>query len=233
MRSLVFVLALSVAGALAAETLAAETREKNHYPDPVFLSTESLGRVALMPPVPARHSATDRADYAEILRQQSSRTPEDVKRAAAVVDVKLATLFGKPYGPLTAAEVERWSPFFTRVQWDTDYWVQETKKLNRRLRPYQADKRVQPAVYKEWTRAYPSGHAAISRIFARVLAKLDPAREAAFMARAEQIASDRVLAGVHHPSDLAAGKALAEKVLVALWSNPAFRREFGRLQREK
>lgn len=226
MRSLV--LALVLAGALVAEA-----KEKNHYPDPVFLSPESLGRAALMPPVPLRHSPTDRADFARILSYQESRTPEDVKRAAAVVDVKLATLFGKPYGPLSSTEVERWSPFFTKVQLDTDYWVQETKKLNRRPRPYQADRRVEPAVYKEWTRAYPSGHAAISRVFARLLSKLDRSREAAFLARADRIAEDRVLAGVHHPSDIRAGKLLAEKVLVALWSNPRFRHEFGQLQRAR
>lgn len=224
MRRIALVLALVLAtGSFA--------KEKNHYPDPRWLGTESLARITLIPPVPLRHSPTDRADYAKILGYQKTRTDEDVKRAAAVVDVKLATLFGPPWGPLTPAEVERWSPFFTQVQLDTDYWVQETKKLFARLRPYYADKRVHPAVHKEWTRAYPSGHAAISRIFARLLSRLDPSREAAFLQRAERIAEDRVLAGLHHPTDIAAGKELAEKVLAALWATPGFRHEFGALMR--
>lgn len=205
---------------------------RNHYPDPYFLDTQSLGRVALLPRMPLRHSATDREDYARILAYQVSRTADEVKRAAAVVDVKLATLFGPPWGPLTPSEVDRWSPFFTKVQFDCDYWVQETKKLNGRLRPYLANKRVQPAVFREWTRAYPSGHAAISRMFAALLSKLDPSREAAFKERAERIAEDRVLAGLHHPTDIAAGKVLADRVLNALWQTPRFRVEFARLQHE-
>jgi acid phosphatase (class A) len=221
MRRLVMLLMI----ALLVPAAAGARKPGNHYPDPVFLTPESLPVHALLPPAPRRGSATDRADFARILALQGSRTPAEVARAAAVVDVNLGTLFGPPYGPLTADEVRRWAPLFEKIRIDTDFFVQETKKLGKRPRPYVADRRVQPAVKREWTHAFPSGHAAISLVFARFLSDLDPSRRAAFEARARQIGDDRVLAGVHHPSDIEAGRALGERVAARLRESPRFRRE--------
>jgi len=194
----------------------------NHYPDPVFLSKSAVSVSKSLTPPPARGSAEDKADFDRILKYQAERTAEECERAAFVVDVKLDTLFGPKNGPLTAAEVERWSNFFGKIRIDTDYFVQETKKHWGRLRPYLNDKRVEPCVHREVTKAYPSGHAAISRTFARILTKLDPSRAEAFDKRADEIAEHRVLAGVHHPTDIEAGKKLGDQVFEALIKNKAF-----------
>jgi acid phosphatase (class A) len=52
----------------------------------------------------------------------------------------------------------------------------------------------------------------MSRILARVLSRIYPDRAAAFMQRADEIAKNRVLGGVHHPSDIEAGKKLGDLV---------------------
>lgn len=58
--------------------------------------------------------------------------------------------------------------------------------------------------------SYPSSHAAISRVFAAVLADIAPERKAEFFAKADEIARDRVIIGVHYPADIAAGKDLGD-----------------------
>jgi acid phosphatase (class A) len=73
--------------------------------------------------------------------------------------------------------------------------------------------------------SYPSGHAAYSRLFALILSELQPERKSEFMARADQAALNRVIGGVHYPTDIEAGKKLAEDIFADLRKNPDFRRD--------
>jgi acid phosphatase (class A) len=160
--------------ALAAAPAWAEKSPGNHYEDPVFLSRHAVPVGVVMPPPPRSGSPADRADFDRLFEKQRTRTPAEEQRASHVVDVKLGTLFGPPDGPLTADEVRRWAPFFERVQLDADYFNQEAKKHWKRPRPFQRDPRIRPAAFREWTYAYPSGHATISWVFAKLLSELDP-----------------------------------------------------------
>jgi membrane-associated phospholipid phosphatase len=58
----------------------------------------------------------------------------------------------------------------------------------------------------------PSDYAAAAAAAADVLAYIFPARAKAFAARAEEATQARVLAGVESPSDVAAGRAIGQKV---------------------
>ena len=62
------------------------------------------------------------------------------------------------------------------------------------------------------TPAYPSGHAFQSRILAMALAEKYPQHEKRFRGLANEIAENRVIAGVHFPSDSIAGKVLADEL---------------------
>jgi acid phosphatase (class A) len=63
-----------------------------------------------------------------------------------------------------------------------------------------------------------------------VLGDLVPARRAELLERADAIAEDRVVIGVHYPTDIAAGKALADLFHASLLQSEAYRRD---LQRTK
>lgn len=54
-------------------------------------------------------------------------------------------------------------------------------------------------VKKSWGYSYPSGHSSFSRVFANVLSDIVPERRAEFFARADEVAQDRVIGGVHFP----------------------------------
>ena len=184
----------------------------------------------ILPPAPRPGSTEDRRDFAELLRRQSTRTPEQCARAATEVEVSLASFFGPPYGPLSTAETRRLSGFFERTRAEADAVIQRLKKESKRPRPYQADPRVVPCVRREVTGAYPSGHAALAVVFGRMLSELFPERRAAIERRALEIGDDRVLAGVHHPTDIAAGRRLGEELVAGLRAQAWFRAGLERAQ---
>lgn len=70
--------------------------------------------------------------------------------------------------------------------------------------------------------AYPSGHSTQSHAVAMVLAELVPGAANSLMAAAGQTALNREIAGLHYPSDSAAGARLARRLLDLLLANDAF-----------
>src|SRR5262249_22413526 len=74
--------------------------------------------------------------------------------------------------------------------------------------------------------SYPSGHSTMAFSMAVILAKLEPAKAAAVMARAYDYANNRLVCGMHYRSDVVAGQALGTAVALKLMNLPAFRTEF-------
>jgi membrane-associated phospholipid phosphatase len=60
--------------------------------------------------------------------------------------------------------------------------------------------------------SYPAAHACYSMTSAAVLGHLFPRDAAALMALGRESGESRVWAGIHYPSDVAAGQQLAERV---------------------
>lgn len=182
---------------------------------------------------PTAASAAELRDQAATRLWQKKRTEADCARSLREAKVNLRSLYGAPDGPLTEEELSRLEPFFIKIKEDGERVVTEAKDHWKRMRPFVAMKNVQPCgglsrLKKSFS--YPSGHAADSRLFALVLGQIDPGRAAAFLARADQIAEDRVIAGVHYESDIEAGKKLGELVFQALQRKEAFEAELARLR---
>lgn len=93
------------------------------------------------------------------------------------------------------------------------------KKKYNRPRPYKIAKALNldyPDVAKSTqtgdTAAYPSGHTLNSYFIATVLGELYPEYKKDLFDHAAEVAKNRMKAGVHYPSDVKAGKILAEKL---------------------
>lgn len=71
--------------------------------------------------------------------------------------------------------------------------------------------------------AYPSGHAAYGAIVARTLSAVVPDRAAAVTAWGTRLGDNRVVCRVHWPSDVVAGRRLADAVYARAAALPAFR----------
>lgn len=181
-----------------------------------------------MPPPPASGSDAQRRDERELLELQAKRVESDCVRARSEVYVGLAAFFGGPGGILSEAEVSVLNPFFDKIRNDVDYYIQLLKKEFPRKRPHLYVTGISPCVPREVTGAYPSGHATLSKLYALILGDFFPARKAALLMRADQISLDRVIGGMHHPSDIEAGKRLAVLAYDALKRS----RDFGQRSTE-
>jgi hypothetical protein len=109
--------------------------------------------------------------------------------------------------------------FATAIVSDTADVVFALKRHFSRLRPHQVLPDVKPAIEVPWHAAYPSGHATQARLLARVFATWYPEKAPAFAALAKRIAQNREVAGVHYPSDSAAGASLGDQLFTGYQKN--------------
>lgn len=185
---------------------------------------------APFPPPPAAGSAADQADAAAVLAWKDKRTDADCARANRTFFVSFGALWGQrsPFPEPLPAEVQR---LFDRVDSEIGTAVRVAKERYGRPRPDLLPPCPSPRHGKKGGGySYPSTHAAISRVFANVLGDLVPERRAEFIARADAIAHDRLVIGVHYPTDLAAGKAFGDVFHANLLRDEAYRRDLARMR---
>lgn len=185
----------------------------------------------VVPPMPLPGSDQDKADFQGVLKAQAARTPQDVEEAKAdeKFTIELVTRvvgldFTQAHYPITF-------DFLHRVREDENFLTSTLKERCKRHRPYQDHPEVKN-LFAAKQYSYPSGHAAGSRILMLVLVRLFPDKASALLNRANAIAQSRVNAGVHYPSDIIAGNALAHDLEYALQDNPAFLNDLDKAKAE-
>jgi len=176
-------------------------------------------RAAAIAPAPLQGSAEDKADMEVLLQWQNRRTAAQCAAAKSQYDGTFEQMFGdiSPF-PLTPQAAE----FLNRVGWDAGLAAENFKQRYKRPRPFNRPGGPHSCIGWVGGYAYPSGHATLSRVFALLLCDVAPERREQFMARADEAALYRVISGVHHPSDIAAGKELGAQVYARLLEAPGF-----------
>jgi len=229
-RSWIVTIAALGLGACAAPRPAARA-PKYVTPAAFYIPEERLQAIALAP-APGGDSDTERQDLAALKDWQAKRTARDCARADSEANPNYDTFFGSQ-SPFSRPMPKEAAEFFAHVRDDAFHITDAIKRKYNRPRPYIEDSSLHPCVPtpKEDGYAYPSGHATLSRVFGLVLSDLVPERRAEFMARADEVALDRVLGGVHHPSDIAAGKLLGDEIHAELRKIPAFLAELEKIRR--
>ncbi len=164
----------------------------------------------LLGPYPAIGSVEDAHDFKQLLDFQRTRTQEQCQQAAIEEMISLPILFAGANGPLNKFETWQFTPLFLMMQLKTMIYSRTAKTIFKRPRPYVTNPKIEPCIKREKSYAYPSGHTIVARYSARVFAAIFPNRAKAFMQRADEFAKNRVLGGVHHPTDIIAGKKLGD-----------------------
>ena len=165
---------------------------------------------------PAVGSDEGKADLAIVLWHQRTRTAPEVQRALSEVKLGLGAYASAMGMPLDAGRYPKTVALIDKVGKDIKAVTDGLKVHFMRPRPYQADPRVQPAIEREASPSYPSGHATRGLVYAMVLADLAPDRRDALLAQGRLVGVDRVIGGVHYPSDIEAGQRLGHK-LAEMW----------------
>jgi len=188
----------------------------------VYFEPATVDYKTLLPDPPAVGSPAALQEIDLILQKQAACTPEELVRIKREVHLNVY-LFDNVLGPwFTAKNLPRTAALFHSV--DATEWpiVEAAKKYWSRPRPPMQDKRVHPPIDLPGNASYPSGHSTLSTLDALILVELAPDLKDAILARGRQIGDDRVIAGVHFPSDVEAGRTLAQDLFAKFMASPAF-----------
>ena len=155
------------------------------------------------------------AELARLLEMQASgerekRRPEILEEAERPPPAYTMTLFlDDGRRRLTRALM------IASVVWSRKF-ILSFKHKYRRPRPTQLEPRLKPMLLCPGHPAYPSGHSTQAHLLALLFGKLSgrPDIAKAMFDAADRIAENREYAGLHYPSDSAAGVALARQLMV-------------------
>lgn len=197
------------------------------YFDPATVDLKTL-----LPDPPADNSDTTRKEIELVLQKQTSRTPQEVVRIKQEVHLKvwlfqdaLGSWFTEKNLPATAA-------LFQRVDATEHPIIESAKKDWNRPRPFLQDSRIHPPIDLPKNASYPSGHSTVGNLFALILAEIAPDLKDTIQARGLQIGDDRIIAGVHFPSDVDAGHTLARDLFAKFVANPEFQADLAKAKAE-
>lgn len=171
---------------------------------------ESFNDIDVLGPYPTIGSLEDKQDIDQLLYFQKTRTAEQCALAELEADANLETFFGGSHGLLNANEMTMAKKKLKWLTLKAGAQIYIYKKKFHRPRPYITHPEIKPCIDLEGSEAYPSGHTALARVYARVLSVMFPERGLQFIKRADEVGTNRVLGGVHHPSDIVAGKKLGD-----------------------
>jgi acid phosphatase (class A) len=199
-----------------------------------YLPGETAEFVALFTAPAAPDSAQTRAELAGLLDIQRTRTPADV--AAAQADRKkdvarfYAALGIDAEHPPDLPQLES---LVNDVEHDIGPYVRAAKNRFKRLRPYEIEPKLEPCIDDvQGDLSYPSGHATYGYVVAKVLSQLVPERQPILDRRADEFARQRMVCGVHFPSDLEAGRKGAQWLASHLEDEPAYIRDANAAMKE-
>jgi len=196
-----------------------------------YLAPAQIDLVHILAPPPAPQSPEAKAELEAVLAVQQTRTDAEVKRAQADDELSVFRYADVMGAGFTAENLPFTSAFFKDVAADDGQVVNPARAQFNRPRPMAVDKRVEPVVNANGG-SYPSGTAAFAYASGILLANMVPEQAAAIYARAADWGHNRVVAGVHYPGDVEAGRIAGSMIDNLLLHDAAFMADFAKAKAE-
>lgn len=190
--------------------------------DPARVIGVNEKRIGL-PDFPANSSFRTEAELALLHEYVALRTPERVAQILAEREADgikigpemITTYVSDPRyvqtGKVISQLLDEINPVVMRIK----------NKFNR-VRAHKLDPTLATLIDVPEHGAYPSGHSTQAYAIAFLLTELAPERRAEFERDALRVAVNREIAGLHYPSDSAAGRLLARQIVDLMLQNPDF-----------
>lgn len=208
----------------ADDTMAAPTQPVDlshlHY-----LTGEKPDAIALLAPPPLPGSPEQAADLEEVRAVFHAASSNDKAIAESQKKFTVFTFAPDIGAFFVSRNLPRTAAFFERVQTDAAAITDNAKDFYRRPRPYTTDPSLANGKL-ETSFSYPSGHSTESMVLALVLADLFPGKHDALIAEARSIGWHRVQIARHYPTDIYAGRVLAQAIVKQLVKSDAFQKDF-------
>jgi len=196
-----------------------------------YLPAGKPDAMALLPPPPLPGSPEQAADMQEVREVSQAAPANDV---AVAFTEKEFTIFNftPEIGPFfQPGKFPKTEAFMRSVQHDAETVTDHAKNYWKRPRPFMID----PTLAKgklEKSFSYPSGHSTESMVLALVLADLFPEHRDAIIAEARTIGWHRVEIARHYPTDIYAGRVLAQAIVRQMRENPDYQHDFATARAE-
>lgn len=196
-----------------------------------YLDGKKPNAIELLAPPPEPDSAEQAADMDEVRAVYHAATSNDI---AVAYSEKKFTIFtftpaiGAFFVPGTFPKTEA---FFHRVQTDAEAVTDKAKDFYKRPRPFVSDPSLANGKLEK-SFSYPSGHSTESMVLALVLADLFPGKRDAIIAEGGSIGWHRIEIARHYPTDIYAGRVLAQAIVKQMRKNPDFQKDFGEAKAE-
>ncbi|MGB6520094.1 MAG: phosphatase PAP2 family protein [Candidatus Cybelea sp.] len=188
-----------------------------------YLDPRQIDLTALLPPPPDVSSAQERADEEQVAAAVMRRSPAQLYHAEED-SMRTVFFFSKSIGPgFDSARLPLTTRFFSHVRSDVEHLIDQAKTYWERPRPSGAHKA---------RGSYPSGHAAFAAATAILLSQVMPSKRDAIFGQARMFAENRILLGVHYPSDVAAGWTAGTIAAYAMMHDRAFQHDFADVDAE-
>jgi acid phosphatase (class A) len=182
-----------------------------------YLHPSQLDLTVLLPPPPDVASAQARSDEEQVAAAVAGRSRSQLFEAEET-SVRTVFFYEPSVGPgFTPEKLPVTAAFFARIGSDVKNLIDDAKGYWGRPRPDGAQKA---------RGSYPSGHAAFAAASAIVLAELLPAKRDAIFTQARTFAENRILLGLHYPSDIASGWTAGTLAAYVMMHDRAFARDY-------
>ncbi len=214
-------LGLAFAFAIASPVLADEKAKP-------FTDAKEVNLVNLLPPPPANDSAKTKQEVGEILAIQVTRTKAMEERAIADAEENIWRFADVVNNPkFTKENLPKFSAFFDRVVETEAAVVDPAKDVWKRTRPHLLyPDLVKPVVPLSKSGSYPSGHTTVGTMMGVVLANMLPEKKDAIMGRAWEFGWNRVIGGIHYPTDIEAGRISGIAISQTIMQHDDYKAEF-------
>jgi acid phosphatase (class A) len=196
-----------------------------------YLKAGKPDATTLLAPPPQHGSAEQAADMEAVHAAYHAASSNEIalaysekKFSAFSFTPAVGPFFQSNNLPVTAA-------FFEKVQMDAEAVTDNAKDFYKRPRPYTTDPGLANGKLEK-SFSYPSGHSTESMILALVLADLFPHRRDAILAQARSIGWHRVQIARHYPTDIYAGRVLAQAIAKQMNKSDAFQHDFAQAKAE-
>lgn len=192
-----------------------------------FTDAKEVNLLDLLPPPPANDSARMKAELAEILTIQVTRTPEMAARAVADAEENVWRFSDVIDNPkFTKENLPKFSAFFDRIIETEAAVVDPAKDVWKRPRPHLYSDLVKPIVPLSKSGSYPSGHTTLGTLMGVVLSNMVPEKRADIMARAWEYGHNRVVGGIHYASDIEAGRIAGTVIAQTIMTHDDYKTEY-------